>query len=217
VAARVVMVGPPGAGKGTQARMLQTQRGIHQLSTGDMLRAAQQNGSPLGREARRFMDEGKLVPDDLVIRMVEERLGSPEYAGGFVLDGFPRTVAQAKALDAMLARRGERLDAVISFSVPRAELIRRLAGRRVCRGCSAMYHVHFDPPATPDVCDRCGGQLYQREDDHEETIGRRLDVYEHETQPVLEYYRVAKLLRETQGTGTADEVFARVAASVPAS
>src|SRR5262245_24586670 len=117
------MVGPPGAGKGTQARMLQSHLGLYQLSTGDMLRAAQQNGSRLGREARRFMDEGKLVPDDLVIGMVEERLASPEYAGGFVLDGFPRTVTQAKALDAMLARRGERLDAVISFNVPRAELL----------------------------------------------------------------------------------------------
>ena len=209
---RVVILGPPGAGKGTQARLLTQRFGVPQISTGDILREAQHNGSKLGREAARYMAQGQLVPDDVVIGIVEERLATPDYAAGFVLDGFPRTVRQAEALDSVLGRQGRPLDAVIVIEVPREELVRRLAGRRVCRGCGAMFHVEFDPPAQPGVCDRCGGEVYQREDDREETIRRRLDISDQQTGPVLVHYRDAGLLRRTVGTGSREDVFARLAA-----
>jgi adenylate kinase len=211
---RVVMIGPPGAGKGTQARLLEERLGIPQISTGDILRAARRNGTRLGAEVRRFMDEGKLVPDEIVIGIVEERLGVGDCGRGFVLDGFPRTVGQAHALDGLLARRGEPIDRVLQITVPRAEVVRRLSGRRVCSACGTMFHLRFEPPTRPDVCDRCGGALVQREDDREDTILRRLDVYERDTAPVLAHYRAAGLVREAAGTGTVDEVFERVAASL---
>jgi len=211
---RVVMVGPPGAGKGTQARLLEARRGIPQISTGDILRAARREGTPLGRDARRYMDDGKLVPDDVVIGIVAERIGAGDCGRGFVLDGFPRTLPQAVALDEILARRGEPLDRVVKITVPRVELVRRLSGRRVCSACGTMFHVAFEPPARAGVCDRCGGALVQREDDREDTIRRRLDVYERETAPVIAHYRAANLLRDAAGTGTVDEVFERVAASL---
>jgi len=211
---RVLMMGAPGAGKGTQAKLLQERFGVPQISTGDILREAQHEGTALGGEARRYMEQGLLVPDDVVIGIVAERLARPDGARGFVLDGFPRTLAQAEALDALLARTDQRLDVVISITVPREELVHRLAGRRVCRQCGAMYHVEFDPPSKPGVCDRCGGVLYQRADDTEETIGRRLALYLSETAPLLEYYRRAGLLRETSGVGTRDQVFERVVRNV---
>jgi adenylate kinase len=207
-------MGAPGAGKGTQAQRLTERFGVPHVSTGDMLRGAAASGTPLGLEARRLMDEGRLIPDDVMIGVVEQRLGAPDAARGFVLDGFPRTVPQAQALDEMLRRRGERLDAVLHVAVPVEELVRRLAGRRVCGSCGAMYHVDVDPAARAGRCERCGAPLVQREDDREATVRRRLDVYARETAPVLDHYRPAGLVREVAGTGTRDEVFERVAASV---
>jgi adenylate kinase len=209
---RVVMLGPPGAGKGTQARLLQDALGVPQISTGDMLREAQHNGSALGREARRYMEAGQLVPDEVVIGLVEERLGAADCTGGFVLDGFPRTVSQAKALERLLASLGPELDAVVAVEVPQDELVRRLSGRLVCRTCASMFHADLNPPAIPGRCDRCGGELYQREDDRPDRIAVRLDLHAHDVAPVEDYYRAAGLLRPVTGTGARDDVFGRIKA-----
>jgi len=208
---RLVIMGTPGAGKGTQAKLLAGRLGACHVSTGDMLRDAIRRGTPLGREAERAVERGLLVPDDVVNGIVEERLAAPDCRSGFLLDGFPRTLDQARALDALLRRRGEPLSAVILISVPREEAIRRLAGRRVCGECGTMFHVAFDAAARSGRCDRCGGALVQREDDREETIRHRMDVYGRETAPVLEHYRAAGLLREVDGTGSRDDVAGRVA------
>jgi len=213
---RVVMIGPPGAGKGTQARMLCERFGIPQISTGDMLRAAQREKTDLGRQAQRYMDEGQLVPDDVVIGIVDQRLDAEDCRPGFILDGFPRTVAQAEALDAMLARRGSRLDVVVAVDVPRADLVERMAGRLVCRSCGAMFHRTLDPPKTPGVCDRCQAELYQRDDDREDRITVRLDQLAKEVAPVADYYRRTGLLRTVDGMGSRDEVLHRITASLPA-
>src|SRR6185369_5590431 len=210
------MIGPPGAGKGTQARSLSDRYGVPQISTGDMLRDAQREGTALGREAQRYMDDGRLVPDDIVIGIVDERLSAEDSARGFILDGFPRTVAQAEALDAMLGRRGTPLDAAVAVDVPHAELVERLAGRLVCRTCGAMYHRTFDPPKANAMCDRDGGELYQRADDREDRITVRLDQLAKEVAPVAEYYRRAGLLRPIDGTGSRDAVLRRITASLPA-
>jgi adenylate kinase len=207
---RLVIMGTPGAGKGTQAKLLAGRLGGCHVSTGDMLRDAIRRGTPLGREAEHAVDRGLLVPDDVVNGIVEERLAAPDCRAGFLLDGFPRTLDQARALDALLRRRGEPLSAVILISVPREEAIRRLAGRRVCGECGTMFHVAFDAAARSGRCDRCGGALVQREDDREETIRHRMDVYGQETAPVLEHYRAAGLLREVDGTGSRDDVAGRV-------
>ena len=213
---RVVMIGPPGAGKGTQARSLSDSYGVPQISTGDMLREAQRQGTALGREAQRFMDEGRLVPDAVVIGIVEQRLEEEDARRGFILDGFPRTVAQAEALDAMLARHGTPVDAVIAVDVPRPELVERLSGRLVCRVCGAMYHRTFDPPKQDASCDRDGGELIQRADDREDRITVRLDQLAKEVAPVADYYRRAGLLRPIDGTGSRDAVLRRITASLPA-
>ena len=212
---RVVMIGPPGAGKGTQARMLCERYGIPQISTGDMLREAQRAKTDLGRQAQRYMEEGRLVPDDVVIGIVDQRLEVADTGPGFILDGFPRTVAQAEALAAMLARRGDGLDVVVAVEVPRAELVERLAGRQVCRSCGAMFHRTFDPPKTAGACDRCQGELYQRDDDREDRITLRLDQLAKEVAPVADYYRRAGLLRAIDGTGSRDDVLDRITASLP--
>ncbi len=208
---RLVIMGTPGAGKGTQAKLLAGRLGACHVSTGDMLRDAIRRGTALGREAERAVERGLLVPDDVVNGIVEERLAAPDCRAGFLLDGFPRTLDQARALDALLRRRGEPLSAVILISVPREEAIRRLAGRRVCGECGTMFHVAFDAAARSGRCDRCGGALVQREDDREETIRHRMDVYGRETAPVLDHYRAAGLLREVDGTGSRDDVGGRVA------
>ncbi len=213
---RVVMIGPPGAGKGTQARLLGERFGIPQISTGDMLREAQRAGTALGREAQRYMDEGRLVPDDVVIGIVDQRLAADDARRGFILDGFPRTVAQAEALDAMLGRRSTALDVVVEVDVPRADLVERMAGRLVCRSCGAMFHRTLNPPATPGVCDLDRGELYQRADDREDRIGIRLDALAKEVAPVADYYRRASLLRAVDGTGSRDEVLRRIEAVLPA-
>jgi adenylate kinase len=211
---RLVIMGTPGAGKGTQAKLLAGRLGACHVSTGDMLRDAIRRGTALGREAERAVERGLLVPDDVVNGIVEERLAAPDCRAGFLLDGFPRTLDQARALDALLRRRGEPLSAVILISVPREEAIRRLAGRRVCGECGTMFHVAFDAAARSGRCDRCGGALVQREDDREETIRHRMDVYGRETAPVLDHYRAAGLLREVDGTGSRDDVARRVALAV---
>ena len=211
---RVVMLGPPGAGKGTQARLLQEAMGIPQISTGDMLRAAQHNGSSLGAAARAIMEAGQLVPDEVVIGLVEERLSAPDCARGFILDGFPRTVPQARELDRLLAGRNSGLDAVVAVEVPQDELIRRLSGRLICRSCGAMYHTATNPPQHAARCDRCGGELYQREDDLPDRIAVRLALHAREIAPVEKFYRACGLLRPVQGTGTQDDVFGRIRASL---
>ena len=197
---RVAFLGPPGAGKGTQARDLAQEWRVLHLATGDMLREAVAAGSPLGREAKTYMDQGALVPDDVIIRMMAERLGAA--AGrGFILDGFPRTIAQAEALARLLKDLGQTLDTVVYFDVSEPELLRRLTGRRVCRKCGHTYHLTSNPPKRPGVCDACGGELYQRDDDTEATVRNRLEVYRRQTAPLLDYYRQRNLLVTVSGEG----------------
>jgi adenylate kinase len=202
------MLGPPGAGKGTQAKRLAQRLGIPHISTGDILRSAVTAGTPLGKQARRYMDEGGLVPDSVMIGLVQERLAAADASRGFILDGFPRTVAQAEALDGYLATRGTPLAAVLQIAVPRDELVGRLASRRVCGDCGTPFQG-ADHGAN-GRCAACGGPLLQREDDGAETIGRRMEVYERETAPLVGHYRGKGLLREVAGTGSRDDVFERI-------
>jgi adenylate kinase len=203
---RLLFLGPPGAGKGTQARELAREWNVPQVATGDMLREAMAAGTPLGREAKQYYDKGNLVPDDVILRMVAERFRQPDAANGFILDGFPRTIAQADGLAAMLRQLGQSLDAVIYFDVSEPELVRRLTGRRLCRQCQTPYHVVSAPPKREGVCDKCGGELYQRVDDSEATVRNRLQVYETQTSPLLEYYRRQGVLRTVSGEGTVDKI-----------
>jgi adenylate kinase len=207
---RVILLGPPGAGKGTQAQRLTQTLGIPQVSTGDILRAAVAAGTPLGREAKAYMDQGALVPDGVVIGIIRERLAAPDCARGYILDGFPRTAAQAEALGETLQALETPLTAVLSITVDPEELVRRLSGRRTCGNCGAAYHLETAPPRRAGLCDRCGGALLQREDDREETIRKRLAVYREQTAPLVAYYRGRGLLREVDGRGDIDDVFARV-------
>jgi adenylate kinase len=198
---RVAFLGPPGAGKGTQARDLAQEWRVPHLATGDMLREAVAVGTPLGREAKGYMDQGALVPDDVIIRMMGERLGKADAGRGFILDGFPRTIAQAEALAKLLKDLGQALDTVVYFDVSEPELLRRLTGRRVCRTCGHSYHTTSNPPKRAGVCDDCGGELYQRDDDAETTVRKRLDVYQRQTAPLLDYYRQRSLLATVSGEG----------------
>jgi adenylate kinase len=207
---RLVLLGPPGAGKGTQARMLESKLHAPQVASGDLLRAAVKNRTPLGVEARRYMDKGALVPDELVLKLIEERLNQPDAAGGFILDGFPRNVAQAETLARMLESRGEKLDRVVALIVPDAEIVKRISGRRTCRNCGAMYHLIYDPPRNVGVCNECHGELYQREDDAEETVRMRLKVYAESTRPLLEHYGRLGLLSEIDGMGATEEIERRI-------
>jgi adenylate kinase len=209
---RIVLLGAPGAGKGTQARMLSTQFGIPQISTGDMLRAAVKAGTPLGLEAKRFMDAGNLVPDEVMIGLIRERLAEPDATGGFLLDGFPRTEPQAEALDVMLAEIGRDLQLAIDVAVPEDDLVERLSGRRVCRDCGASFHVRFNPSAQGDRCDACGGELYQRADDAADTVRNRLRVYQDQTAPISARYERAGLLCLLDGSRSMEAVQAELAA-----
>jgi adenylate kinase len=202
----LVFLGPPGAGKGTQARDLAGEWGVPQIATGEMLRAAVAAGTPLGRQAQRIMDEGGLVPDDVMVGLIAERLRQPDAASGFIFDGFPRTLGQAEALDRLLKDLGQTLDAVVYFDVAEAELIRRLTGRRLCRQCQTAFHLVSAPPRRAGVCDRCGGELYQRDDDSEATVRNRLQVYHRQTAPLLDYYRDRGQLTTVRGEGTIDAV-----------
>jgi len=206
----LILLGPPGAGKGTQAQKIVERYRIPQISTGDILRAAVKDGTPLGKKAKGFMDQGQLVPDEVVIGIIEGRLKAPDCQGGFILDGFPRTIVQAESLQSTLTKMRKSIDHVISIEVDSEELVRRLTGRRTCKSCGAMYHVLFHPPKKDKVCDRCGAALYQREDDKEETIRKRLIEYERQTAPLIEFYRAKNCLRPVQGVGGQDEIFERI-------
>ena len=208
--ARVVLLGPPGAGKGTQAKLLQEKFSACQISTGDILRKAVAERTPLGTLAAQYIERGALVPDDVIVGLVAERLKEKDCENGFILDGFPRTIPQAESLDAILREMRLSLNRALSVQVPRSVIIERLAGRRSCRQCGALAHVVFSPPKNEGVCDRCGGELYQRQDDQEETVAHRLQVYEQQTAPLIDYYRRRNLLREVDGVGTVDEIRARV-------
>lgn len=206
---RLVLVGPPGAGKGTQAQFLSAHFGIVQISTGDIFRANVGNGTPLGLEAKTYMDAGELVPDSVTIAMVKARLAEDDVRHGFLLDGFPRNVEQAAALDALLDDLGSGLDAVLEMQVDNGEIIRRLAGRRTCHGCGQIWHVDYDPTLVEGVCDACGGELYQREDDQAETIRRRLEVYDEQTAPLVSYYAERGLLVALAASGAVEDVTAQ--------
>jgi len=211
---RIILLGPPGAGKGTQAKLLIERLGVPQVSTGDMLRAAVTAGTPLGREAKAFMDRGALVPDAVIIGLVRERLQAADCARGYILDGFPRTVAQAEALEKTLLDLRLTLDHVLCLEVPADDLVVRIAGRRTCRGCGAMFHVRFSPAKRNGTCDACGGETYQRDDDREETVRRRLEVYAQQTEPLVRFYEGRGLLRRIAGTGEISEIFARMVQSL---
>jgi adenylate kinase len=206
----LVLLGPPGAGKGTQAGRIVADYGVPHISTGDILRAAVNQQTSMGLEARRYMDAGDLVPDEVAIGIVKDRLQEPDTVRGFLMDGFPRTLPQAEALDQTLAGIGRAIGRVIAFLVDEEELVRRLSGRRVCRECQTPYHVYSNPSATEGVCDKCGGQLYQRDDDNEATVRNRLEVYRLQTEPLLEYYGTQGVLVRIEGEKVPEAVYGDV-------
>ena len=207
---RIVLVGPPGAGKGTQATYLAENLSIPHISTGDLFRANISQGTPLGKQAQEYMRAGQLVPDEVTVGMAEDRMGQPDAVGGFLLDGFPRNVAQAEALDAYLRANELTLDAVLDLEVPEDEVVKRIAGRRTCRNDSAhTFHVEYKQPKTEGVCDVCGGELYQREDDSEETVRKRLEVYHTQTEPIIDYYKAQGLVVTISALGPVEEVTQR--------
>ncbi|GLX03989.1 MULTISPECIES: adenylate kinase [Microbispora] len=206
---RVVLVGPPGAGKGTQAQFIASHLSIPKISTGDIFRANVSGGTELGKLAKEYMDRGDLVPDEVTVAMVRDRLSEDDAQEGFLLDGFPRNVPQAEVLKKMLAEFGTGLDVVLNLVVEDDEVVRRLAGRRTCRSCGKVWHVVFDPPAVEGVCDACGGELFQRDDDREETIRRRLEVYQEQTAPLISFYADEGILQGVDATGPVEEITQR--------
>ncbi|MEU6946681.1 adenylate kinase [Streptomyces sp. NPDC046332] len=212
---RIVLVGPPGAGKGTQAAFLAKNLDIPHISTGDLFRANISQGTELGVKAKAYMDAGDLVPDEVTIGMAKDRMEQADAANGFLLDGFPRNVAQAEALDVVLKAEDMQLDAVLDLEVPEDEVVKRIAGRRICRNDSAhVFHVTYTPPKSEGVCDVCGGELYQRDDDSEETVRRRLEVYHTQTEPIIDYYRAQNLVVTISALGKVDEVTAKAMAAL---
>jgi adenylate kinase len=207
---RLVLLGPPGAGKGTQARLLEAKLHVPQIASGDLLRTAVRDQTALGIQAKSFMDTGGLVPDELVLGMIAERLDRPDAHRGFILDGFPRNVAQAEALGSILQRRNEALDKVVAITLPEDEIVKRISGRRTCRSCGSMYHVVFEPPRNDNTCDKCGAELYQREDDAEHTVRARLRVYATETRPLLDYYGRCGLLARIDGLARPEQIEHRI-------
>ncbi|AFD00101.1 Adenylate kinase [Methanocella conradii HZ254] len=207
---QIVLFGPPGAGKGTQAKYISEEFNVPHISTGDILRENVREGTALGKKAKAYMDKGELVPDAILIDIVKDRLQKPDTKKGFLLDGFPRTLRQAEALDAILDDINKSIDVVVNVDVGDNEIIRRLSGRRTCRSCQATYHVRANPPKVPGICDQCGGELYQRADDTEAAIKHRIEVYKKQTQPLIEYYKKKGLLVDIDGEREIDEVRADI-------
>ncbi|MBS3909904.1 MAG: adenylate kinase [Actinobacteria bacterium] len=205
----VILLGPPGAGKGTQAEGIVKEYGLVHISTGDMLRAAVKNGTEMGLKAQEYMTKGALVPDEVVVGIVRDRIVEPDCEKGFLLDGFPRTVGQADELDKALKTMGKNIDAVVNIVVGDEELLGRLTGRRICKACQRPYHMMFKPPATEGVCE-CGGELYQRADDNDETVKNRLDVYHNQTSPLIEYYSKQGIIIDIDGAKSVNEVFDQI-------
>lgn len=202
----ILFLGAPGAGKGTQAALISKKLGIPHISTGDIFREAVSLGTELGKKAKEYMDRGELVPDEIVIGIVKERISQDDCKNGFVLDGFPRTVAQAEALDAVLQEMGMKIDHVFNVEVSEDEVVRRLTGRRTCKSCGAVYHVEFNPPKEQGACDSCGSELYQRDDDREETVRNRMRVYQEKTAPLIDYYSGKGVLRNIMGEAPVEKV-----------
>lgn len=206
---RLVLIGPPGAGKGTQAEYLAAHFSVPKISTGDLFRAHVGNSTPLGQQAKQYMDAGQLVPDEVTIAMVAERLDDPDASDGFLLDGFPRNIAQAHVLDDLLVKRGSKLAVVLELVVEFDEVVRRLSGRRTCRGCGKIWHTEFDPTRVSGVCDRCGGELFLREDDRPETVANRLEVYSEQTSPLIDFYAAQGILVGVDAMGPVEDVTER--------
>jgi adenylate kinase len=206
----LIIFGPPGAGKGTQAAQISAKYGIPHVSTGDILRASVKEGTELGRVAKSYMDKGELVPDSVMIEIIRDRISRPDSRGGFLLDGFPRTIPQAEALDRMLSNEHIKIDSVISIEVDDEEIVKRVSGRRVCEKCGAMYHIIYDPPTNMGYCNKCGGALYTRDDDSEDVVRTRLEVYRRQTEPIKEYYKRSGILKRVDGIGTIEDVFERI-------
>ncbi len=204
---KIVLLGPPGAGKGTQAKSISNRYSIPHISTGDIFRKNISENTPLGIEAKSYMDNGQLVPDEVTINMVKDRLQQDDCKNGYLLDGFPRTVAQAEALQEFLVSRNENLDTALCIEVPSSFILERMTGRRVCPSCGASYHIKFNPPTNDGKCDLCGSDVIQRKDDTEETVKERLDVYENQTQPLIDFYKNKKQLSVVDGTQAINEVF----------
>lgn len=211
---RAVLLGPPGAGKGTQAVRLVEKYGIPQISTGDIFRKNIKEGTELGKKAQEYTNSGRLVPDELVVDLVADRLQQDDCANGYLLDGFPRTIAQAEAFDKMLEAKGQKLDAVINFEVSYETLMVRLTGRRLCKACGASYHIKNLPPKVEGVCDKCGGELIQRKDDTRETAEKRIEIYEESTAPLIDYYKNAGILKNFNADKEAEEVFEEIVAEI---
>ncbi len=211
---RLVLLGGPGVGKGTQAQILAKEYEVPHIATGDILRQAVKDGTEMGLKAKSYMDKGLLVPDDVVIGIIEDRLAQPDAKAGMILDGFPRTIPQAEALDELTAKLNMPLGKVIYIKASTDIVVQRLSGRRTCRDCQTVYHIKYSPPEKPSICDLCGGRLYQREDDKEETIRKRLQVYEEQTSPLLDYYRRSGKLAEVPGDGAIEEVNAGIRRSL---
>jgi adenylate kinase len=214
MAKRVVLLGAPGAGKGTQAKMLIDKFKIPQISTGDILRKAVADGTPLGKEAKVIMESGGLVSDKIVLGLVEERVKQPDCMNGFILDGFPRNTAQAEALDKLLSSMNMPLTIALTVDVEKGELMKRLTGRRTCKSCQQMYNIYFTPPKKEGVCDKCGGALFQRDDDKEATIKKRLDVYDTQTAPLIDYYNKKGIMKTVMGVGSINDIFTKVVAAL---
>ncbi len=209
----IVLLGPPGSGKGTQAKMIAEKYGVVHISTGDILRENVRGGTDLGKEAKTYMDAGKLVPDELLINIIKDRLAKPDVAGGYMLDGYPRTTPQAEAMDKILPELGQKINVVVNIDVPDDELVKRLGGRRMCQ-CGVSYHLKFNPPKKEGICDVCGGELYHRGDDKEEAILNRLEVYKTQTQPLIDYYNTAGIIASINGAGEISEIFDEIAVAL---
>ncbi len=209
---KIIMLGAPGAGKGTQAKKIASKYSIPHISTGDIFRANIKNGTELGKKAKTYMDQGLLVPDELVVDLVVDRVAADDCANGYVLDGFPRTIPQAEALDAALEKMGEAMDYAINVEVPDENIVKRMSGRRACVACGATYHIEHIPPKTEGICDTCGKELILRDDDKPETVLKRLNVYHEQTQPLIDYYTGKGILKEVDGTKDMSEVFDEIVA-----